>query len=98
MSAVCFAHIFCPRVMCGKMVVDVDGMDARRTAVMTVTIGGGDGFEPIGIAHANGCPLEPCYTVYPFYTCTLFTRVRSLTRLRRIYTRIPLHRTSFLHA
>jgi hypothetical protein len=46
--------------MCGKMVVDVDGMDARRTAVMTVTIGGGDGFEPIGIDHASGCPTEPC--------------------------------------
>jgi hypothetical protein len=48
---------------------------------MTVTIGGGDGFEPIGIAHANGCPSEPCLHrvpflhVYPFYTCTLFTRV-----------------------
>ena len=70
MSAVCFPHIFCPRVMCGKMVVDVDGMDARRTAVMTVTIGGG-GFEPIGIDHASGCPVEPCLHSVTFYTCTL---------------------------
>ena len=104
MIAVCFPHAFC---LCGKMVVDVDGMDARRTAVMTVTIGGGGGFEPIGIDHASGCPTEPC-----LHRVHFFTRVRSLTRLRRIYTLkqdlhrvytvltpcIPLHRTSFLHA
>ena len=70
------------------MVVDVDGMDARRTAVMTVTIGGGGGFEPIGIDHASGCPTEPC-----LHRVHFFTRVRSLTRLRRIYTlKQDLHR------
>ena len=59
---------------------------------MTVTIGGGDGFEPIGIAHANGCPLEPCLHrvpflhVYPFYTCTL---TYTLTQDLHVYTFTP---------
>ena len=82
------------------MVVDVDGMDARRTAVMTVTIGGGDGFEPIGIDHASGCPTEPClHRVHFLHVYAHFTLKQNLHRVYTALTSCMLFTPTFsLHA
>jgi hypothetical protein len=66
-------------------------------AVVTVTIVREDGFEPIGIDHASGCPLEPC-----LHRGAFINRVPFLNRVYTVLTPC-LHRvytvsTPCLHA
>jgi hypothetical protein len=62
---------------------------SETKAVVTATIGRGDGFEPIRTDHASGCPLEPC-----LHRGTFINRVPILHRVYTVETFTPyLHRT-----